>query len=892
MIDESFLKSNFLGRDGFVWWIGQVADPEVWRNAKVDIDAGKEAWGYRCKVRIIGYHSFDRNELADNDLPWAHILTSAADGGPAQGGFGKTPLLVGGESVVGFFLDGEEAQQPVIMSCFHRSPVVENVDNPQPFQPFTGSKGVYATSGGSGGTASQATRIKQQPEGQTKETNEKLGSDNFFQMASDVVDFSTAASLDLEPGFTGLGPEFLSQAGSTYEGAFSPSDTLFSDDLAEAAFLKGIYDGGKVPTDNGCGDNILAQITEKLQSFIGTINSLEQTALGFIDPIRNTIVDVRNIVNSVSRSIASLVKFVINAMRDNIFKLIGKLFKLLGLVTPSPIALPLSEAAKNIMNIIFCLFEKLWPLILDFLKGLLNGVVGRSPNVPRCAAEEVASSLINKLASMIDGALGTIMSGLDWLANGISSIAGALTGSLNIISQLLSFLQCDGLACRGITTWDPFSGARFPGSDLWDNILANMNVLNGLGTPDFSVGFLSLFGDDNTPFADCRKRIVNPQNQDDLAPLPPGVRFNKCIPPEVLIYGGNGVNARAKAVVSEIDGSIVSFLLCDPGSGYTSPPDIQIIDNSNHGKGAQARTTIVDGRINRIYIINPGRGYCQTNLTEETSNRPTGLLPPDGVGIGTIGIGTTQRPCLDVGDRRLSDNIIGINTDFVIERPGIGYTNSDTIQVGDCMYKPVLTRNGSIIGYEKMGDCSDKFTRVPLVSINTRTGQGAAIYPVIQFVPQFIEDNPDLVDNFINGGTGGVGINTIVNIVDCVSESNILVGYVNGSPYYGSFHIHMGRKMTGRVHTGTGSYIYDTVEESLGLTSVQQTSQQTSQETTTPTTGGTGVALPPEPTPTPTPTPTPNPTPTPTPNPDPDPPSSPSPPPSPPPSSGGGGYGY
>ena len=49
------------------------------------------------------------------------------------------PLLVGGESVVGFFLDGEEAQQPVLMSCFHRTPAVVNVPDGDPFQGFTGS---------------------------------------------------------------------------------------------------------------------------------------------------------------------------------------------------------------------------------------------------------------------------------------------------------------------------------------------------------------------------------------------------------------------------------------------------------------------------------------------------------------------------------------------------------------------------------------------------------------------------------------------------------------------------------------------------------------------------------------------------------------------------------
>ena len=112
MIDEALLKSNFAGKDGFTWWIGQVADPEVWPNQKVNSinkDLKAESWGYRCKVRIIGFHTFDRSQLPDNDLPWAHVLSSAADGSVGQGGFGKTAGIIGGETVVGFFLDGEEA---------------------------------------------------------------------------------------------------------------------------------------------------------------------------------------------------------------------------------------------------------------------------------------------------------------------------------------------------------------------------------------------------------------------------------------------------------------------------------------------------------------------------------------------------------------------------------------------------------------------------------------------------------------------------------------------------------------------------------------------------------------------------------------------------------------
>jgi hypothetical protein len=747
MIDESFIKSNFLGRDGFVWWIGQVADPKVWRNEKTRIDNGKEAWSYRCKVRIIGYHSFDRNELNDEDLPWAHILTSASDGAPGQGGFGKLPLLVGGESIVGFFLDGEEAQQPVVMGCFHRSPMVVNVDKPNPFEPFTGSKGPFKDTDKD--NKQQATRLKQQSDGTSKEIEEKIGPGSQFEMSSNPkFGTDTKESLDLDPGFIPLTSDTIGKAGASFGTPNIPQDQLFYDEKAEASFLTEFDRLGDVQTDNGCGNNILGQITSTLQNFIKTINGLENTALGFIDPIRNVVVDVQQIVRSVSRIIASIMKLVINGMRDSIFKLIGKLFKLLGITLPSPIKLPISEAAKNILNIIFCIFEKLFGPLFDFIMGLLNGIIGKSPNIPRCAVEEITGSLVNKLSDMIDGALSGILAGLDWLASGISSITGTLTSGLNMISQILSFLSCDSLACKTTTSWNPFSGASFPSLDSWNSVIGTMDILNGLGNIDQSLGYLSVFGSSDTPFRNCRKKIVNPQTQDDLGSMPIGVKFYKCIPPEVRIYG-DGVGARAKAVVSEVDGSIVTFLLCDPGKGYTYPPEIRVVDNSNYGKGAQAKTIVSNGTIRSIYILNSGSGYCPTNLTEETSP-----------GIGTSsGIGTTSlSPCIDVGQGKLSSTVVGINTNFVIESPGIGYTSGDTIQVGDCFYQPVLTVNGSIIDFQTLSDCKQQFKIIPVVSINTKTGEGAVIYPVLQFVPQFIVDNPDL----------NVGITSVVNVVQCI----------------------------------------------------------------------------------------------------------------------------
>lgn len=92
-----------------IWWIGVVEDRD-----------DPEKIG-RCRVRIFGYHSEDTNEIPTNALPWAvpvQPITSAA-----ASGVGTTPLgLVTGSWVVGWFLDGSDAQQPVILGTIASKP--------------------------------------------------------------------------------------------------------------------------------------------------------------------------------------------------------------------------------------------------------------------------------------------------------------------------------------------------------------------------------------------------------------------------------------------------------------------------------------------------------------------------------------------------------------------------------------------------------------------------------------------------------------------------------------------------------------------------------------------------------------------------------------------------
>ncbi len=93
---------NFMGKDGFQWFVGVVEDRQDPKHLG------------RVRVRCLGYHTEDLIKLPTVDLPWAHPMNPITSA--TVSGLGQTPLgVVEGTWVVGFFTDGPEAQQPMIM---------------------------------------------------------------------------------------------------------------------------------------------------------------------------------------------------------------------------------------------------------------------------------------------------------------------------------------------------------------------------------------------------------------------------------------------------------------------------------------------------------------------------------------------------------------------------------------------------------------------------------------------------------------------------------------------------------------------------------------------------------------------------------------------------------
>jgi hypothetical protein len=93
---DSFVGGNFL------WFTGVVED----------VNDPEEMGRYR--VRCFGYHTEDKGKIQTEDLPWANVMmpvTSASTSGIGHSATG----LVQGSWIIGFFRDGSNLQDPVIM---------------------------------------------------------------------------------------------------------------------------------------------------------------------------------------------------------------------------------------------------------------------------------------------------------------------------------------------------------------------------------------------------------------------------------------------------------------------------------------------------------------------------------------------------------------------------------------------------------------------------------------------------------------------------------------------------------------------------------------------------------------------------------------------------------
>lgn len=97
------ISNDFYG-DTYRWFVGVVKDVGDDRS--------------RVRVRIFGiHHTEDIERVPDDSLPWALVLYPTT-GGQTSGG-NASHGLVPGTWVAGFFVDGKDSQQPIVVGVFN-----------------------------------------------------------------------------------------------------------------------------------------------------------------------------------------------------------------------------------------------------------------------------------------------------------------------------------------------------------------------------------------------------------------------------------------------------------------------------------------------------------------------------------------------------------------------------------------------------------------------------------------------------------------------------------------------------------------------------------------------------------------------------------------------------
>lgn len=595
MIQDNLLKSNFLGRDGFRWWLGQVAPIDAQGN-----QANGGGWGNRVKVRIMGYHPFSEVELPDKDLPWAQILLDPTAGTGAAN-YATNHKLRPGDIVLGFFLDGDNAQIPAIIGAFGRTNQVLNAQASSPFVPFTG----------------YTNRIPA-PNG-TLVNNE----------ANDTNVDAQKSPRSIPPGLAkSLGNKelsFSSLIGQTTVFANTCSGTSTDGIVSEVTNLLDKIQNGA---------NAYLNLNHEINAVVDKIQGIAQ---GFIGQMFNHLFE--SLVPLLQKGLDLLYRTVyakIFAITQN-----GLIAHLAGVAAQTAMVPPV----KTLENAIACVAAKVAEGLRGTVKDLLTALIKNVKNFVTCAGEQFAGALLNSIVGRIVSGLSSALSGVSKILSSGTNVANILRNSVDAIKAIGGLFDCNQSGeskCGSIVKqWTVGKGPNKLNESNFKSIINNMRIAKAASKLDET--FDKTFGDFDIFNTGTKLRNAS-TILGGCYTGPPA----SCGPVQVRIFGGFGNGATATAILGSFvrntpdlnnavnavqkTGNIIGVKINNPGKNYRYPPFVEFVDNCGQGYGAIARATINDdGEVTGIYVVSTGENYP---VTEEMP-----VPSVDGVSIDSAGSG-------------------------------------------------------------------------------------------------------------------------------------------------------------------------------------------------------------------------------------------------------------
>ena len=689
--------TNFVGRDGFHWWIGQVTDPKKgkWDNSleKKQAENGEPIYSHRCRVRIVGYHGCG-DELPDDKLPMAHILMPPNVS--TTGGRGESTQYQGGEVVVGFFMDGEDAQQPVIFgTLFKQSYVKDQLKNSEfkakkqtCFKPYT-PPDVRSTAADH--EISENNKNGNGNGGEKKSWNGQMRTDDLKTVGDENANFNTEFKMD---------------------------------------------------NSTACEDNEISKISSELKEFSKKMKAFQKLNSSdvFVNPLYGGVVDMTSELKLTSNRIQnSMTKLVRRGRSYVIGETLDKLSTTFKDKVPKPLQGVSGEAANALSNTIYCNFEKIQDQLGDYLMKSLENMLGQLLDVPICGVENFLGDMFGQINNILDTSLGGIFDQLNNIqGGGIALPSKTFSKAIQFADIITGILECDQTNCPENTSYSSKNGISKAIPDDFSNLIPKIGV-SSLVNPLLDALDGAIPQLPGLPSLDGAVPAI---------PSAPNCSTNvlKCGPPRVDFLGGGGQGASGSAIVNAL-GQIIGVAVAGRGSGFIEPPLLSFFDSCENGYGAGGFVRIKDGSVSEVVITDGGQNYLP-NTTETTLNEDGSL---------------TEKEVIPDPNANYDGEVSYVTSlsDVVLENTGFGYEDGDTVTVeggtGQAEVE-LLVEDGLVAGANVING-GFGFTNLPDLVINSDTGAGARLKPVLKFTR--VEDAAELAQ---------ITQDAVVTVISCIEK--------------------------------------------------------------------------------------------------------------------------
>lgn len=765
-------------------YFGRIAPTEP---QKKQVEGG--GWAWRYKVRILDKHPHSKDDLPDEDLPWAQVLMPVTAGSGAAN-YAQTPAINQGDTVSIAYYDDDE-QQPVITGILPRTADVSTAE------PSDGEDGYTPHTG----FTENKNRLEKVEDDESNENN-------------------TGSQRSARPD------QLAAAVGSTVVGADNCDPNAYKSNAVTTEINNLLNEVGK-----------FADSSSRVESMItGTIDRVH----ALVNPY-------------VGQMFFNLYEALVPVLNAGLSALYKKVFAIVLAKTGSPLAARLAAEAALISLIpaILALQEAIQLLAAQVVKEMLTKIedlvrdtLENNDQFTTCAGTQFNGALVNSIINDIDTGIGPLLAAVAAILSGGFSAANSIRSTIDIVRDFAAGLLSRGQGgnkCGGmIKEYVIGIGAKKDVGDILGDIIKNANLANTLldtptslfGDTSGLVGDVSgiigdasgligdvsgltgdvtgLFGDATGSFGDVTDLVGDltgitgkvtelvggltkrnntitrqfgdfpflSQFSDSATPLtecstePPSV----CESPRVNIFGGRGRGATATAfigryvdsvdvrTVTNKQGGVVSIQVDDGGEGYVYPPFVEVVDDCKLGRGCSARSVIKDGKVARIYIVTPGEGYPSASqelfVVDEVEVIDSGSGYSPGIVEDNYG---GQYEVITNEDGRVTEilpkNIVQVPDIPVINVPRI---SPEVPPGGKIVTVPSEeTSEGQVKTVDKIFTASGKFVS------NAKIGRGLIFKPILVVLPTAEQvASGEVSDNLIPR----LLQTEVVQVIDCVED--------------------------------------------------------------------------------------------------------------------------